>query len=210
MMQRLGVRAPILLTGGIIITLMMDSFLALTMILMLPLIFVTVLFITRRGIPLYTKVQQASDRMIGVVREDVQGIRVIKALSKGEYEHRRYDNVNKELSDSERKVGRVMGAVNPVMNLFMNFGLVAVVALSANRVAGNLSDPETVVAFIQYFTMISMAMISITRMFNMFTRALASSKRINEVLETEEEIKTTEQFTELLKNGKVYPIRGEK
>ena len=97
MMQRMGVRAPILLIGGIAITLIMDSYLALTMIALLPLLFVTVMFISKKGVPLYTKVQKSVDRMIRVVREDAQGIRVIKALSKSEYEHRRYDKVNRAL-----------------------------------------------------------------------------------------------------------------
>lgn len=81
-MQRMGVRAPILLIGGIAITLIMDSYLALAMIAILPFIFITVYFISKKGIPLYTKVQKSVDRMIRVVREDTMGIRVIKALSK--------------------------------------------------------------------------------------------------------------------------------
>ena len=94
MIQRLGVRAPILLVGGIAFTLLMDAYLSLAMLAVLPFIFVTVFFISRKGVPLYARVQKAVDGMIRVVREDVQGIRVIKALSKNEYEHRRYDGVN--------------------------------------------------------------------------------------------------------------------
>ena len=105
MMQRMGVRAPILLIGGIAITLIMDSYLALTMIALLPLLFVTVMFISKKGVPLYTKVQKSVDRMIRVVREDAQGIRVIKALSKSEYEHRRYDKVNRALVSDEKRAG---------------------------------------------------------------------------------------------------------
>ncbi|MBQ7821146.1 MAG: ABC transporter ATP-binding protein [Clostridia bacterium] len=182
MMQRLGVRAPILLIGGIAITLIMDSYLALTMIAVLPFIFVTVYFISKKGVPLYTKVQKAVDRMIRVVREDTQGIRVIKALSKSEYEHRRYDKVNRELVKEEKRAGVTMGLVNPIMTLLMNCGITAVVALSASRVAGHKSDPETVIAFMQYFTLISMAMMSVTRMFVMFTKSAASANRIAEVI----------------------------
>ena len=163
MMQRMGVRAPILLVGGIIITLLMDSYLALAMIAVLPFIFITVYFISKKGVPLYTKVQRSVDRMIRVVREDTQGIRVMKALSKTEYEHRRYDSVNQALVEDEKRAGITMSAVNPVMTLLMNLGIVAVVALSASRVAGGTSDPETVIAFMQYFTLISMAMMSVTR-----------------------------------------------
>lgn len=199
MMQRMGVRAPILLIGGIAITLFMDSFLALGMIALLPFIFITVYFISRKGVPLYSKVQQSVDKMIRVVREDVQGIRVIKALSKSEYEHGRYDTVNRDLVKDETKAGVIMGTVNPIMTLLMNMGLVIVVSMSASRVANHTSDPETVIAFMQYFTQISMAMMTVTRMFVMYTKSSASAKRIAEVLNSEDELseRSTEEFPDI-------------
>lgn len=184
MMQRMGVRAPILLIGGVAITLFMDPYLALVMIAMLPIIFVTVYLISRKGVPLYAKVQTSVDNMIRVVREDVQGIRVIKALSKNDYENRRYDDVNRALVNDEKHAGTVMGVVNPIMTLFMNCGITAVVAMSASRVAGHRSDPETVIAFMQYFTLISMAMMSVSRIFVMYTKCAASARRIAEVMDT--------------------------
>ena len=192
MMQRMGVRAPILLVGGVMITLIMDAYLALVMIAMLPFIFFIVYFISRRGVPLYAKVQHSVDGMVRVVREDVQGIRVIKALSKNDYENRRYDAVNRTLSNDERHAGTVMGVVNPVMTLLMNCGITAVVALSASRVAGHQSDPETVIAFMQYFTLISMAMMSVSRIFVMYTKCAASARRIAEVINTPTEITVQE------------------
>ena len=188
MMQRMGIRAPILLIGGVAITLIMDASLSLVMIILLPIIFAVVYFIRLKGIPLYKKVQQSVDGMIRVVREDSQGIRVIKALSKTDYEHKRYDIVNKKLINDETKAGITMGLVNPVMTFFMNLGSVAVIVIAASRIADNLSNPETVIAFIQYFTQISMAMMTVTRMFVMYTKCSASASRIEEVLLTEEEI----------------------
>jgi ATP-binding cassette subfamily B protein len=128
------------------------------------------------------------DGMIRVVREDVQGIRVIKALSKNEYEHRRYDHVNAALSRDERHAGIIMGAVNPIMTFLMNAGIIGVIALSTSRVANHQSDPETVIAFMQYFTLISMAMMSVSRIFVMYTKCAASARRIAEVLNTPAEI----------------------
>lgn len=184
MMQRMGVRAPILLVGGIAITLVMDAYLSLAMIALLPIIFVVVYLVSRKGVPLYAKVQRSVDGMIRVVREDAQGIRVIKALSKNDYENRRYDEVNRSLSRDERHAGTVTGVVNPVMTLLMNCGITAVVALSASRVAGHQSDPETVIAFMQYFTLISNAMMSVSRIFVMYTKCAASARRIEEVMNT--------------------------
>ncbi|MBQ4131190.1 MAG: ABC transporter ATP-binding protein [Clostridia bacterium] len=190
MMQRMGVRAPILLIGGISVTLIMDSFLSLAMISILPFIFLAVYFISKKGTPLYTKVQASVDKMVRIVREDIQGIRVIKALSKNEYEHNRFDTANKALVKDETKAGTTMNGVNPIMNLLMNVGIVLVIALSANRVADHRSDPETVIAFMQYFTQISMAIMFVGRMFVMYTKCAASAGRIAEVLNCENDIKT--------------------
>lgn len=196
MMQRLGVRAPIMLVGGIAITLFMDFKLSLVMIAMLPLIFVTVYFVSRKGVPLYTKVQRSVDNMVRVVREDTQGIRVIKALSKTDYEHRRYDKVNYALIKDETRAGVIMGTVNPIMTVLMNVGSVGVIALGATLISKGVSSPETVIAFMQYFTLISMAMMSVTRMFVMYTKCAASAGRIAEVLNSEEDItvKSKEEY----------------
>ena len=187
-MQRMGVRAPILLFGGIVLTLAMDSALALVMIALLPFVLLAIFLISRNGVPLYTRVQKSTDAMIRVVREDVQGIRVIKALSKNRYENERYDGVNKQLSGDEKYAGTVMGLSNPIMTFLMNMGITAVVALAAVRVSKSTSDAETVIAFIQYFTLISNAMLALSRIFVMFTKCAASTKRIAEVLLTEGEM----------------------
>lgn len=188
MMQRMGVRAPILLIGGISLSLVMDSTLALVMIATLPIIFVTIYGISRKGVPLYTSVQKSADNMVRVAREDTQGIRVIKALSKNEHENRRYDKVNSELSKQERHAGTIMGIVNPAMTLLMNLGIAGVVAVAALRVSKGLSSPATVIAFMQYFTLISMAMMSLSRMFVMYTKCAASANRIAEVLDTPDKL----------------------
>ncbi len=193
MMQRMGVRAPILLLGGMVITMIMDWYLSLVMLATLPFIFGIIYFISRKGVPLYSKVQKSVDKMVRVVREDVQGIRVIKALSKADYEHRRYDKVNTDLVADEKRAGIIMGSVNPLMTLLMNMGIIAVVALSANRVAGRQSDPETVIAFMQYFTLISMAMMTMSRIFVMLTKSAASAKRIAEVMDTPEDLEVADE-----------------
>lgn len=189
-MQRMGIRAPILLLGGSIITLMMDYKLALVMIATLPLIFAVVYGISRMGVPLYSAVQKSVDGMVRIVREDAQGIRVIKALSKEGYENDRYDRANLTLRRSETRAGTIMGVVNPVMTLLMNSGIVAVIGISAWFVSQNRSSATTVIAFMQYFTLISMAMMSLSRLFVMYTKCAASAKRIASVLEEENELKS--------------------
>ena len=186
MMQRMGVRAPILLIGGLTISFIMDAYLALVMLATFPLIFLIVYLISRRGIPLYTRVQRSVDKMVGIVREDTQGVRVIKALSKNDYENRRFEEANVALSKNERTAGTVMSIPNPTMTLLMNLGIAGVVALSATRISNGQSSAATVIAFMQYFTLISMAMMALSRMFVMFTKSAASANRIAEVIETPE------------------------
>jgi len=192
MMQRMGIRAPILLLGGTAITMLMDRRLALVMIATLPIIFIVVYSISRMGVPLYSKVQQSVDGMVRVVREDAQGIRVIKALSKIDYENARYDKANMALRKNESRAGIIMGVVNPIMTFLMNLGIVGVVAVSAYYVSKGLSSATTVIAFMQYFTLISMAMMSLSRMFVMYTKCAASAKRISLVMEEESELKICE------------------
>ncbi len=181
--QRLGVRAPLLLIGGMVVTLIMDPFLSLVMLAVLPVIFLTVYLISLFGVKLYTRVQVAADHMIRVVREDSQGIRVIKALSKTEKERERYDRVNQKLVAAEKKAGLTMGLVNPLMSLLMNLGITFVVLVGAYRVMGNKTEPGKIIAFTQYFTMISTATLSITRIFMMYTKSAASAARIAEVID---------------------------
>ncbi len=200
MMQRMGVRAPILLLGGTVITFIMDKRLALVMLSTLPFIFVIVYGISRKSVPLYANVQKRVDSMVRVVREDSQGIRVIKALSKNDFENRRYDKVNSDLCREETYAGTITGIVNPAMTMLMNLGIVAVIAVSAHLVSQNISSSATVIAFMQYFTLISMAMMSLSRMFVMYTKCAASANRISEVIETEDDLPVIEN-TRTLNDG---------
>ena len=184
MMQRIGVRAPILLMGGMAITLVLDYRLALIMLAVLPLLGFSVFLITRRGLPLYAENQKAVDGMVRVVREDCQGIRVIKALSREDFERRRFDAANRNLVSKERRAGITMALSQPLMSLFLNLGLVAVIFLGAHFVHADLSKPGRIIAFIQYFTLMSTAMTVITRIFVQITKSTASANRIGEVLDT--------------------------
>ena len=183
MMQRLGVRAPILLLGGLAITLFLDRVLTLVMLCVMPLIVLTVYLVSKRGVTLFKNSQRSGDAMVRVVREDAQGIRVIKALSRKEYEKERYEAVNNQLMKDEFRASVTMAVSNPVINLCLNLGLVAVLIVGAYRVNAGVCKPGKIIAFIQYFTLLSNALLSITRIFMMMTKGTASMNRINEVVE---------------------------
>lgn len=195
MIQRLGVRSPVMLIGGIGITLLMDAKLACVMLALIPLIGGVITLIRFRGIPLYNRIQGSTDSMITVVREDTQGMRVIRALSKTAYEHRRFSERNRALVADELRAGVVMSSIHPIMNAFMNLGSIAVLALGARYVSRGVSDAETILAFLQYFTLISNAMMSVTRFFVMYSKSAASAERISAVFRAAPQLEKKDNVT---------------
>lgn len=190
MMQRLGVRAPLLLIGGIIVTMTLDPVLSSILVAMLPLLGITVYFVSKKGIPLYQTHQKAADTLIRKVRESISGIRVIKALSKSDYEKSGFEKINSDVVSKETKAGITMAVTNPVMNFLLNMGWVLIILVGAYRVNEGLTQPGRIIAFLTYFTIILNAMLSITRLFVMFSKAGASMERISEVLLAPEDQKT--------------------
>lgn len=188
MMQRLGVRAPMILLGGIIITLTMEPVLTLVLIILLPILGSLIFYISKKGIPLYKNVQNSMDSMVRIMRENISGIRVIKALSKTEYEKDRFAAANDEMLGREMHAGRVMSLSGPIMGLILNIGLTLVVIVGAYRVNAGASEPGKIVAFLSYFTMILNAVIMINRIFMVSSKATASAVRIDEVLSAPREL----------------------
>lgn len=186
--QRVGIRAPILLIGGITMMLSMDAVLALVLVCLLPIIAVVVYFVTKTSVPMYTRQQTVLDSVVRTVQENITGIRVIKALSKTEYEKQRFHKVNSELTSIDQKAGFITAITNPTATLVLNLGLTLVVVVGAFRVNGGFSKSGVIVAFLQYFTMILNAMLGITRIFVMFSKGEASAKRVSQVLTTPQDL----------------------
>ncbi len=191
--QRLGVRAPILLIGGILFTMALDPALSCVLLLVLPVLATIMIAVSKKGMPLYRRLQSAVDQFVCLVREDIAGIRVIKALSKMEYEKEKFDKINKMVVTCERNAERTMAVLNPAMNMFLNLGLVAVILVGAFRVNQGLSEVGKILAFMTYFTVILNAMMSISRMFVIMNKAVASAARIEQVLACGEDLATQEE-----------------
>ena len=186
--QRLGVRAPILLIGGIFVTFTLDWAMALVLVALLPLLAALSVFVSQKGIPIYAKLQEKTDQMVRAVREDIAGIRVIKALSKTEYEREKFRQVNAAVIEREKKAGMVMAVMNPSLNIFLNLGLVCVILVGAYRVNAGVSEVGKILAFTTYFTLILNAMMSISKMFSMISKSIASGGRIWRVLDAGEDM----------------------
>lgn len=186
--QRLGVRAPILLIGGIIFTMALDPVLASILLLVMPVLALVMAAVSRKGMPLYRKLQETADKFVCLVREDIAGIRVIKALSKMDYEKDKFDRVNTMVVTCERNAEQTMAVLNPAMNILLNLGLVGVILAGAYRVNAGTSEVGKILAFMTYFTIILNAMMSISRMFVIINKAVASGARIEQVLDCEEDM----------------------
>ena len=193
MMQRMGIRAPILLIGGIAITLTLDPVLTAVLICTLPFISLLVLTVTRKGFPMYKQLQSKTDYMVRVVRENIAGVRVIKALSKTEHEKTRFHTANQEVIKMEKTAGYTMSLTSPIMNLLLNTGLTLVILVGAYRVNAGTTEPGKILAFMSYFTIILNAMMAVTRIFVMYSRGSASASRIEEVLNMPVELTPVEK-----------------
>jgi len=189
LMQRMGVRAPIILIGGIVITSTLEPVLTLVLVGLLPFLALVVYLVSKKGIPYYLDLQKAVDKMVRVVRENITGIRIIKALSKTQAEKEHFDQVNSEVVGKELKAGMAMAVTNPFMNLILNLGLTLVIIVGAYRVNSGASEPGKIVAFLSYFAIMLQAVMAITRIFVVYSKASASAARIAEVLDAEEELK---------------------
>lgn len=182
--QRLGVRAPILVIGGILVTLTLDPVLTLVLMSVMPLTAFVTYYFSKKSIPMYHALQKAVDRFVRLLREDIAGIRVIKALSKTDYEKEKYAALNREVVTLEQTADVTMAVVNPATNLFLNLGIVFVVIAGAYRVHQGDCEVGTILAFLTYFTIILNAMINISKMFVIISKAVASANRIVEIVDT--------------------------
>lgn len=181
--QRLGVRAPILTIGGILITLTLDPVLTLILVATLPFITWITVHISKVSIPLYHHVQDASDKLVRLVREDAAGIRVIKALSKTDVERARFDDVSREVIRNEKKASGMMARVGPTTGMILNSAQVAVIVAGAARVAMGACEVGRILAFMTYFTIILNAVVNISKMFVVFSRAAASADRVMAIID---------------------------
>lgn len=179
---RLGIRAPILLIGGIILTFIIDWKLALVLLACVPFVIVAIVIITRQSIPCYFNLQKSGDDMVRAMQENISGVRVVKALSKEEYETRKFHEVSDRLARTELRANKIMSLTNPLATLILNLGLVAVIVVGALMSSG----AGVVLAFLSYFTIILNAMLGLSKIFVVLSRGIASADRIEKVLEMDE------------------------
>ena len=200
-LQALCIRAPMMLLGGLAVTLIMDPGLAMILVVMLPFLILVVLTVSARGIPLFAAVQSKLDTLVRIMRENITGIRVVKALSKTEYEKRRFAKANGEMTDTDIAASTVMAIPGPFMQFCLNVGLTLVVLLGAKRVNGGTLEPGVILAFLTYFNMITQGVMGLSRIFMTMSKASASANRIDAVLRAESAQKVLSREEGLIPTG---------
>ncbi|PUB16579.1 ABC transporter ATP-binding protein [Paenisporosarcina sp. OV554] len=183
MMLRMVVSAPIMLVGGLIMALSKDAKLSLVIFLTMPILIGTILLILKKGVPLFQTVQNKLDRLNLVLRENLTGIRVVRAFNREDEEKVRLKQANRELTDVSIKVNKIMAFLMPVMMLVMNLTVVGIIWFGGIRINNGGMQIGDLMAFIQYVMQIMFALVMASMMFVMVPRAAVSAKRINEVLE---------------------------
>lgn len=188
MLLRMLVRSPMFFVGGLIMLMTLEADFAIVMLCALPVMVLMLVFVLGRAIPIYGTVQKKLDRLNSVVQENVTGARVIKAYVKEDYESERFEGANRDLRDTNIRVQRIMAVMHPVLTVVMNAAIIAVIYIGGwqiDNVADTGMTAGTVMAAITYITQVLMSIMMITTMFQSISRAMASVRRVNEVLDTQ-------------------------
>ncbi|KKM11131.1 multidrug ABC transporter ATP-binding protein [Clostridiales bacterium PH28_bin88] len=188
MMLGITVRAPMMAIGGIVMAVSKDATLSLLLVAVVPLVATVFSLIAMKGVPLFRAMQEKLDKLNLVVRENLTGIRVIRAFDRIDYEKQRFQEANSDLTSTAIRVNQIMALLMPVLMLVMNLTSIAIVWFGGIRIDGGHMQVGDMMAFLQYAMQIMFSLVMLSMMFVMIPRAQASAVRINEVLDTVPEI----------------------
>lgn len=183
MLIRLVVRAPFLVIGATVMALLLDWKLACIFFVAAPLMALVLYLVMSRSIPFYRIIQKKLDRISLITRENLSGVRVIRAFSRQEKEKERFAQASEDQMTTSIAVGRISALLNPLTSAIINLAIAAVIWFGGFRVdAGGMTQGE-VIAFVNYLNQILLAMIVVANLVVIFTKAAASATRVDEVLE---------------------------
>ena len=154
-----------------------------------PLILIDIIFVVWRANPLFTVLQQSLDRLNSIIQENVSGIRVVKAFVQEKSEGKRFDEANQHLVDTQFNVQMLLSFLRPVMNIVLNMAVVGIIYVGSIQVQEGSIAPGTVMAAITYISQILNGMMMLAMIFQTLSRGLASTKRIQEIIDTESDIR---------------------
>lgn len=183
MIMRLMIMAPMMCIGGLIMAFSKDTQLSLVLLVALPVLALAIFIIVNKGMPYFKIMQKKLDRINLVLRENLTGIRVIRAFNRTKYEQERFTDASSDLRNTAIKVNQIMAFMMPLMMLIMNFCIVGIVWFASKRIDMGAMQVGDMMAFIQYAMQIMFSLVMMSMMFVMIPRAQASAVRINEVLD---------------------------
>lgn len=189
MLIRLVIRAPFLIIGSVVMALLLDWQLSLVFLVAAPLVALVLYLVMSRSVPYYRTIQKKLDRISLITRENLEGVRVIRAFSKQKEEEKRFDEASDDLAATSVRVGKISALLNPLTYVIMNLAVVAIIWFGGMRVdAGALSQGQ-IIAFVNYMSQILLALVVVANLVVLFTKASACAARVNEVLETDASVK---------------------
>lgn len=203
MLIRLVVRAPFLVVGAIIMSMMLDLKLSLIFLAVAPLVALVLYAVMGRSIPFYRVRQKRLDRISLITRENLSGVRVVRAFAKQQKEEERFEEANQELTDLVVRVGKLSAVLNPATFLIMNTAILLIIYFGGYRVLDGAMTQGEVYAMVNYMTQISLALVVVANLVVIFTKASASAARINEIFDIRPGMKEGE-----LQPGQIRPVPG--
>lgn len=187
-LMRIFVKAPLLAIGGLVMATRLNLHLAVVLAVVVPIVALLIMINLRLGFPLFSKVQKALDRVNGVMREYLSGVRVVKAFNRFDVEVAKFTGANDHFKDQSIAAGRLLAIFSPAIMLTVNLGIVVVVWIGGLGVDQGTIQVGHIVAFINYMTQILFSLMMISMVFTMFVRAKASAGRIGEVFTEESDL----------------------
>lgn len=195
MVIRMVMRTPFLLIGSMIMAMTIDMKLSLIFLVAAPLITGVVILILKATVPLYDRTQKNLDTVSNITRENLQGARVIRSFNKQDYEESRFEVATEKLSKSSIKVSAVSSLLNPLTATIINFSIVAVLWFGGIQVNIGVLTQGQIIAFINYLTQISTALIALANIIVALIKAINCGKRVNEVFNTTPSISSPQEVS---------------
>lgn len=184
MLIRLVVRAPFLVVGAIIMAMLLDLKLSIVFLVVAPLVSFILYWVMKKSVPFYKVRQKVLDRISMITRENLTGARVIRAFSTQDKEEKRFEDTNEEAAQIAIRVGKLSAILNPATFTIMNMAIIAIIWFGGIQVDTDHLTQGEVIAFVNYMTQISLALVVVANLVVIFTKAGASATRINQVFDT--------------------------
>lgn len=189
MLIRLAIRAPFLVVGATISAIILKPSISWIFLVTAPLVAFVLYIIMSKTIPEYTKNQAKLDKITSIARENFSGIRVVRAFTEQEREQARFEKSTEDYAKSVIAIGRISALLNPLTFLIINLAIVAILYFGGLKINSSLMTQGELIAFVNYMTQISLALVVVANMVVLFSKSYASAKRVSELLATEPKVK---------------------